>query len=281
VSSRPSDQSHDAGTRDAGGDGSLGEQLRRARAARGISLREISDQTRITIRHLEAIESDDYKNLPGGIFNRSFIRAYARAVGYDEKRALDLYSRALVERGENLDEVATSPTRERVYMDGDVGRSPALTFVLSALLVGIVCLGIYALYYAYNRRFGTAQQTDAGGAAQPAASPQQAAAPPAPTPEPTPEPPAGELRVQIKARDRSVWVTARQDDGRQTRNCCMLSAGEARDFAPEKSLLLRVGRNDMANLEVTINGRPARMPEPAAGDAEWVITKDNFRQFLP
>ncbi len=44
---------------------SFGEQLRLAREARGISLREISDQTRISTRYLEAIESGDLKRLPG------------------------------------------------------------------------------------------------------------------------------------------------------------------------------------------------------------------------
>ncbi len=278
MSSNPSDQSHESGARDVGTDNSLGEQLRRARVSRGISLREVSDQTRITMRHLEAIESNSYKHLPGGIFNRSFIRAYARAVGFDEKRALDLYSRALQERGENLDEVATSPTRSRVYMDGDAGRSPALNFALSALLVGILCLGVYALYYAVKKRSGgdSAQQTNSAATNQQVAQTQAT-----PTPAPTAEAPAGELRVQIRAKDKTFWVTARQDEGKQTGG--MLRPGEPREFAPEKSLVLRVGRANASDIEVTINGQAARLPADAAsaGDAEWMITKENFRQFLP
>ena len=68
---------------------SIGEKLRLAREARGIALRDISEQTRISMRYLEAIESDDYRRLPGGIFNRSFIRAYAKFIGYDEDQAID------------------------------------------------------------------------------------------------------------------------------------------------------------------------------------------------
>ena len=67
----------------------IGEQLRLAREDRGIPLREISDQTRISVHYLEAIESNDYKRLPGGIFNRSFVKAYAKYIGYDEKEAID------------------------------------------------------------------------------------------------------------------------------------------------------------------------------------------------
>ena len=66
---------------------SIGEQLRLAREERGIGLREICDQTRISVHYLEAIEANDYKRLPGGVFNRSFIKAYAKCVGYDERHA--------------------------------------------------------------------------------------------------------------------------------------------------------------------------------------------------
>src|SRR4051812_28225893 len=69
----------------------LGEELRRRREELGISLLEISESTRIGTRFLKAIESDNFSSLPGGIFTRSFIRAYARRVGMDEDEALALY----------------------------------------------------------------------------------------------------------------------------------------------------------------------------------------------
>ena len=68
---------------------SIGEQLRLAREGRGIQLRDICEQTRISVHYLEAIEANDYKRLPGGVFNRSFIKAYARHVGYDEREAIE------------------------------------------------------------------------------------------------------------------------------------------------------------------------------------------------
>jgi len=77
---------------------SIGEKLRLARETRGIALRDISEQTRISMRYLEAIEVDDYRRLPGGIFNRSFVRAYAKHVGYDEQEALEEYSAMMHER---------------------------------------------------------------------------------------------------------------------------------------------------------------------------------------
>ena len=62
----------------------LGEELRRKREERGITLAEISESTRIGTRFLKAIEIDNFSTLPGGIFTRSFIRAYAKQVGMSE-----------------------------------------------------------------------------------------------------------------------------------------------------------------------------------------------------
>jgi len=69
----------------------LGEELREKREKRGISLAEISEATRIGTRFLKAIETDNFSILPGGIFTRSFIRAYAKHVGMNEDDAIGLY----------------------------------------------------------------------------------------------------------------------------------------------------------------------------------------------
>jgi len=66
----------------------FGEHLRREREMRGVSLEEISTSTRISIRFLQAIESEELSKLPGGIFTRSFVRTYARYLGLDEERVL-------------------------------------------------------------------------------------------------------------------------------------------------------------------------------------------------
>ncbi|MGH9968472.1 MAG: helix-turn-helix domain-containing protein [Pyrinomonadaceae bacterium] len=130
----------------------IGEQLRLAREQRGIPLREISDETRISIHYLEAIESNDYKRLPGGIFNRSFVKAYARCVGYDEKEAVEAYSRYMRDQGESGDDVATTPHHSKVYTDAPATRSPVLTVVLAILILGILTLGALAALHWFQRR---------------------------------------------------------------------------------------------------------------------------------
>src|SRR6185295_1010406 len=95
----------------------IGEQLRLAREERGVPLREVSDQTRISIHYLEAIEINDYNRLPGGIFNRSFVKAYARYVGYDEKEAVEAYTRYMRDAGDLTDDVVSTPLYSKVYTD--------------------------------------------------------------------------------------------------------------------------------------------------------------------
>ena len=61
------------------------------RRKKGLSLEQIAEQTKIAIRSLRAIEDGDFKKLPGGIYNTSYIRQYARAIDFDEQELLALY----------------------------------------------------------------------------------------------------------------------------------------------------------------------------------------------
>src|SRR5260370_14739795 len=74
--------------------GSCGERLRREREMRGITLNEIAEYTKISRRHLESLEKEDFDSLPGGVFNKGFVRAYARYLGIDEDQAVTDYSAA-------------------------------------------------------------------------------------------------------------------------------------------------------------------------------------------
>jgi cytoskeletal protein RodZ len=82
------------------------------RRNRGISLEQIAESTKISVRSLEAIEQGDFRKLPGGIYNTSYIRQYARAIEYDESALLAFY------KGEMARADATVPTgsnRNGVY----------------------------------------------------------------------------------------------------------------------------------------------------------------------
>src|SRR5919206_794189 len=61
----------------------FGTKMKRAREARGVSLRQIAMATKISVAALEALERNDISRLPGGIFSRAFVRSYAIEVGLD------------------------------------------------------------------------------------------------------------------------------------------------------------------------------------------------------
>jgi len=70
---------------------SFGEELRRERELRQISLREIAQATKIDLRRLEALERNDFSRLPGGLYNRGFVRAYCDHIGVDAESMVNAY----------------------------------------------------------------------------------------------------------------------------------------------------------------------------------------------
>lgn len=76
----------------------FGESLRREREMRGVTLEEVSGATRIATRFLKAIENEQWDQLPGGVFNRGFVRAVARYLGLDEENIVAEYTLAVGDR---------------------------------------------------------------------------------------------------------------------------------------------------------------------------------------
>ena len=71
----------------------LGEQLRRKREEKGLSRDQIAQITRLRVHFVEALEREDWKNLPASVFVKGFIKSYAKAVDMDARKILDLYIR--------------------------------------------------------------------------------------------------------------------------------------------------------------------------------------------
>jgi cytoskeletal protein RodZ len=106
----------------------------------------------VTGLHRADIESNDYKRLPGGIFNRSFVKAYARYVGYDEKEAVEGYSRYMRDSGDSGEEVVTTPYHSKVYTDAPATRSPLLTVVLAILILAVLTAVALSVLHWVQRR---------------------------------------------------------------------------------------------------------------------------------
>lgn len=92
----------------------IGSQLKQARESRGISLRQIATATKISPVALESIERGDLSKLPGGIFSRAFVRAYAIEVGLDPDETVAQF---LVELGVHQSRAAKDEVRPEVTAD--------------------------------------------------------------------------------------------------------------------------------------------------------------------
>ncbi|MDQ3586135.1 MAG: helix-turn-helix domain-containing protein, partial [Acidobacteriota bacterium] len=228
---------------------SLGAQLRRAREERGLTLREMADRTRITRRYLEAIELDDYKQLPGGIFNRSFVKSFAREVGVNEQEALEAYAQMAREQGESPDEIPASRQQSRVYSNVDSSRSPLVTILLSLLILAVISLGIYLGLYYYQRRTQEASVPPANNNAPPNSITTTQNSPTATNTTPANAP---GLNVQVKAKGEKVWLRTRVDEEESTE--ITLSANEVEGFTANESLTLQYSKSKAKALEVTVNG---------------------------
>src|SRR5271157_2980223 len=133
---------------------SFGEGLRREREMRGITLEEISAHTKISIHFLQAIEADDLGKLPGGIYTRNFIRAFARYLGLDEEKVMNEYQ-SFAHPGRDFDLsrlTSARPTRE----------SRAGTWI-GLLLAAAMLTGGYLLFR-YSQRTAGAPQSAAQAA---------------------------------------------------------------------------------------------------------------------
>jgi cytoskeletal protein RodZ len=93
----------------------FGEHLRREREMRGISLDEICSATRIGTRFLEALENERWDQLPGGIFNRGFVRAVAHHLGLDEDKLVAEYTLATGDQTTGSSSVVRDSTRPEAH----------------------------------------------------------------------------------------------------------------------------------------------------------------------
>src|SRR5215207_6391265 len=130
----------------------LGEKLRQAREERGISISEVAEQTRISPMYLESIENDNYKPLPGGIFNKGFVRSYAKYVGIDEHEALQDYARVIAANEQAVEEQQPRYRPEVLTDDAHSASSIVPTVLFAGIILALMTGGIlFVVNYIKNQ----------------------------------------------------------------------------------------------------------------------------------
>jgi len=135
----------------------FGERLRREREMRGISLDDIAAVTKIGTRLLRALEEEEFDSLPGGIFNKGYVRAYAKYVGIDEEEAVAEYLTAAGEAAPDVRLIAQQNSSTHGDLSGPVTQGAvhrvrfSLVPVVILLLVTAGAVGGWHLYQQRQR----------------------------------------------------------------------------------------------------------------------------------
>jgi cytoskeleton protein RodZ len=291
--------------------GSFGENLRREREMRGVTLEDIAVATKISARFLECIENEDFAKLPGGIFTRSFIRSYGRYLGLDEETLLAEYQQTVGDHFEpdlsRLAGLRRPPVEEKRSRTAEIALPVAVILLLTAG---------YAFWRRSRATFSPFRGSDSvlihskpvipstgGGASQVASraansanlssgggkttttsatstastgSPgNNTAAATSNAPSLNPLPAQGGLDLQIAATERS-WVTVKADG--QTVFQGILHANDVKSFQASKEFDVLTG--NAQGVVLTLNGQTLK-PLGQKGEVKSVrLTEANLVQSM-
>jgi cytoskeletal protein RodZ len=251
----------------------LGEKLRQAREERGISISEVAEQTRISPMYLESIENDNYKPLPGGIFNKGFVRSYAKYVGIDEHEALQDYTR-LIAANEQAVEEQQPRYRPEVLTDDRSASSMVPTVLFAGIILALMTGGIlFVVNYIKNQPDTPAVTTNiASNASNTLANVQAPPTNTAPTPLPD------QIRIEFRALSEKVSVTSTVDGNLAYDE---ITPESPKTYIAQQTLKLRYYRGFADKVQLTLNGKQlASPPPPPKGNVEIEITKDNVAQIF-
>jgi cytoskeleton protein RodZ len=133
--------------------GSFGNDLRKARLSRGIALKDITAETKISPRYLQALEQDNFAQLPGGILSKGIVRGYAAAVGLDQNEWTERFLKAFAASGQPIDdgdkwvEFASNVGKARSQRASSMDTRLRWIGAILLLLVGLVCAFLGVRYY--------------------------------------------------------------------------------------------------------------------------------------
>ena len=267
--------------------GSFGERLRREREMRGVSLDDIAEGTKIGTRLLRALEEEHFELLPGGIFNKGFVRAYAKYLGLNEEEAVTDYLEAAGETAPDPRVIAEQNSSRIDRSGGDASTSRQAGFpvvpVLILMLVIAAGAGGWQIYQDRVRDREAKRQATGSSPTAPAAVRVPATSSPAPAvtasapPEPaaprvvSPNASAGtantagtqSFEVTVRAKD-SAWVSIKSDGKFIVRG--IIGPPDVKTIHANNEIVFWTG--NAGAVEVSFNGQPV----PLAGGLNQVST---------
>jgi cytoskeleton protein RodZ len=254
-------------------------ELRHARERLGLSLRDISDRTKIRASILGSIERNEIDRLPPPIFTRAFVRAYAREVGLDPNAFVDLPTRSQPVAAASSDLRNVNAIVERRVEGYDLSERDSSSVITTVLIVAAAGLLLFltdpwkASSPAGEERTSTTADATAatrGTAAVAAVATSGAERPNALRPASPPN-----MRMELQPQG-PCWIEATADGSRVIYR--LLNAGDRYALEGYEDLVLKVG--DPGALFFTIDGSKGRQLGPAGQPTTVHITRENSRQFI-
>lgn len=225
----------------------VGERLRAARDAQGLSLDDVAAQTRIPRRHLESLENSDWQQLPAPTYTIGFAKSYASAVGLDRTEIGD-------ELRSEMGGARAPTAAAEVFEPADPARSMPSWLVFAAILAVIIVIGV--MTWLSNRSLHDTGTANAPAATAPTASSQAAG--------PQPKAPAAQPVAQgpvVLSATQPVWV-AIKDSGRVLKQGIMQPGENWQVPATATAPMLTTAKAE--GLKVTVGSAVAPPVGPAA-----------------
>jgi cytoskeleton protein RodZ len=224
-------------------DSGVGTILREARNRRNVELPEVEAATRIRLRYLRAIESEEWDVLPGGVYTRGFIRTYASFLGLDGDRLVKDY-RENVEKWSRPVAEQAEPLARPALAESWLPRLGAVPVVALAVL-GVLAVAAIAIVTIPSKGgdSGSGPAPRAAGKAQPVQAP---------------VPPEEEAGVSIRlTASAEVWVCVLDANGDAVVNGQILDAGSEEGPFRSGSFTVSFGNGEVS---MRIDGREAEIP---------------------
>lgn len=234
--------------------GKIGEVLRRAREEKGITLREAEEATKIRLKYLDALEREEFAQLPGRVYAIGFLRNYARYLGLEWQELVEELKKQWP------DEEESRPASSSTIQEKSANRG----FLSRWLGVLLVLLLLWALNQGYNRYRVSLE----GSAPLPPVMEEPAqvvSPPPSPTPQPPSPPEVRGVEVKIYVKEMQCWIGVKVD-GKNVFSGT-LKGGESRTFQGDRDITVTLGNAGVA--ELTVNNEVL----PPLGRVGEVVTR--------
>lgn len=266
----------------------LGETLREAREAKGLTINQVADATRISKTFLQAVENNDYKKIPGEVFVKGVLRAYGNYLGMDGAKMVEQYK--IFAQGLQPEEAVSSKIREATHVkitptfkpNEDVPEGKKNSLLLGILVLVVLLLAVCTYYFTFVAKPATSPQAPAASSqvqtgTAPAAVPsvsgqnkadqhtgtQAGAADKKSVPANAVVPVKGEVQVAIESKGQ-CWLQV--FDGQKKLYEGTLGKGQKTSFISKTNLTIVYG--NIKDVTITVNGQ-----EEAPLNTNQVVTR--------